>query len=61
MNDTVRQLYERKSVRVYTDDPIDESIVQEILYSAAMAPTANRVNRRDPTIRARRLCRVLAE
>ncbi|MBQ2311458.1 MAG: nitroreductase family protein, partial [Firmicutes bacterium] len=40
MNDTVRQLYERKSVRVYTDDPIDESIVQEILYSAAMAPTA---------------------
>ena len=40
MNDTVRQLYERKSVRVYTDEPIDESIVQEILCSAAMAPTA---------------------
>ena len=40
MNDTIRQLYDRKSVRVYTDEPIDESIVQEILYAAAMAPTA---------------------
>ena len=40
MNDTVRQLYDRKSVRVYTDDPIDEPIVQEILQAAAMAPTA---------------------
>ena len=40
MNETIRQLYDRKSVRVFTDDPLDESIVQEILYSAAMAPTA---------------------
>ena len=40
MNDVVKQLYDRKSVRVYTDQPIDESIVQEILCSAAMAPTA---------------------
>ena len=40
MNDIIRQLYDRKSVRVYTDDPIDEPIVQEILQAAAMAPTA---------------------
>ena len=36
MNDVVKQLYDRKSVRVYTDEPIDGSIVQEILYSAAI-------------------------
>ena len=40
MNEVIKQLYERKSVRVYTDQPIDEAIVQEILMSAAMAPTA---------------------
>lgn len=40
MNETVRQLYERKSVRVYTEEAIDESVVQEILTAAAMAPTA---------------------
>ena len=40
MNEVIRQLYERKSVRVYTDQPIDEEIVQEILMSAVMAPTA---------------------
>ena len=40
MNDVIKQLYERKSVRVYTEQPIDEEIVQEILMSAVMAPTA---------------------
>jgi nitroreductase len=40
MNEVIRQLYDRKSVRVYTDEPIDESVVQEILQAAAMAPTA---------------------
>ena len=40
MNETIRQLYGRKSVRVYTDEPIDESIAEEILLAAAMAPTA---------------------
>ena len=40
MNDVIRQLYERKSVRVFTDQPIPEEIVQEILISAVMAPTA---------------------
>ena len=40
MNETIRQLYERKSVRVFTDQPIDETDVQAILRAAAMAPTA---------------------
>ncbi len=40
MNEVVKQLYERKSVRVFTDQPIEESIVEEILMAAAMAPTA---------------------
>ena len=40
MNETVRQLYERKSVRVFTDKEIDEAIVNEILTAATMAPTA---------------------
>ncbi len=40
MNEVIRQLYDRKSVRVYTDEPIEESVVQEILQAAAMAPTA---------------------
>ena len=40
MNDTVKQLYERKSVRVFTEKEIDEQIVQEILTAAVMAPTA---------------------
>ncbi len=40
MNNTIKELYERKSVRVFEDKQIDESIVQEILTSAAMAPTA---------------------
>lgn len=40
MNETVRQLYERKSVRAFTDREIAEETVQEILTAAAMAPTA---------------------
>ena len=40
MNEVIRQLYERKSVRAFTDQDIDEKIVQEILTAAAMAPTA---------------------
>ena len=40
MNDVIRQLYERKSVRAFEDRDIDENIVQEILKAAAMAPTA---------------------
>ena len=40
MNEILRQLYERKSVRVYTEQAIEEEIVQEILRAAVMAPTA---------------------
>lgn len=40
MNDTINQLYLRKSVRSFADKDIDEEIVQEILRSAVMAPTA---------------------
>ena len=40
MNDVIRQLYARKSVRAFTEQEIEEKIVQEILLSAAMAPTA---------------------
>lgn len=40
INEVVKQLYERKSVRVFEDREIDEEIVQSILQSAVMAPTA---------------------
>jgi len=40
MNETVKQLYDRKSVRAFTDEEISEEIVEEILTAAAMAPTA---------------------
>ena len=40
MNETIRQLYERKSVRAYEDRKIDEDIVQEILLAASMALSA---------------------
>ena len=40
MNEVIRQLYARKSVRVFEDREIDEAVVQEILGAAAMAPTA---------------------
>lgn len=40
MNEVIRQLYQRKSVRSFTDQAISEEIVQEILRAAVMAPTA---------------------
>lgn len=40
MNEVVRQLKERRSVRVYEDREIEESVVQEILTAAVMAPSA---------------------
>ena len=40
MNEVIKQLYERKSVRSFTEQAIDEEIVQEILTAATMAPTA---------------------
>jgi len=40
VNEVIKQLIERKSVRVFTERQIDEKYVEEILLSAAMAPTA---------------------
>jgi len=38
-NEVIRQLKERKSIRVFTDEPIHEDIIQEILLAAVHAPT----------------------
>ena len=40
MNDVIRQLYERKSTRVFEDREIPESVAEQILTAACMAPTA---------------------
>lgn len=40
MNETIQQLYDRKSVRVFLDKEIAPEDIQQILMSAAMAPTA---------------------
>ena len=40
MNQTIQQLKDRKSVRVFTDEPIPSAVVDTILESAVNAPTA---------------------
>lgn len=40
MNQTMREIYARKSVRVYEDRPIPEDVRQAILEAAIQAPTA---------------------
>ena len=40
MNETIRQLFERKSVRVYTGQEITKEVKEVILQAAAQAPTA---------------------
>ena len=40
MNETLKLLYERKSVRVFEDRPISAEDREAILYAAAMAPSA---------------------
>ena len=40
MNEVIRQLYDRKSVRVYTERPIDQETKRAVLESALQAPTA---------------------
>ena len=40
MNEIIKSLYERKSMRVYEDRPIPEEMKQAILEAAAQAPTA---------------------
>lgn len=40
MNETIRGLLERKSVRVFTDEPVSKEIKTQLLECAAAAPTA---------------------
>lgn len=40
MNEVLRQLHERKSVRVYEDRPIEAEVKQAVLSAALQAPTA---------------------
>ena len=40
MNETIKQLYARKSVRVFTDQPIDTEDKKQIINAALQAPTA---------------------
>ena len=40
MNEVLKQLYDRKSVRVYEDRPVPEDVKQEILSAAIQAPSA---------------------
>ena len=40
MNEVIRQLHERKSVRAFTEQPVDPSVKREILLAACAAPTA---------------------
>ena len=58
MNQTIQQLKDRKSVRVFTDKPIPSEAVTAILESAVNAPTAGNqqlytiINVTDPTLKA---------
>ena len=40
MNEVLRQLHERKSVRVYEDRPVEETVKQAVLEAAIQAPSA---------------------
>ena len=40
MNDVIKELFERKSVRVYSDEMIEEDKKQLIIDAAIQAPTA---------------------
>ena len=58
MNETIRQLYDRKSVRVFAEQPITEEQTEIILTAASMAPTAGNqqlytiLNITDPALKA---------
>ena len=40
MNEVLKQLYDRKSVRVYEDRPVAEEVKRTVLKAAIQAPTA---------------------
>ena len=58
MNETLRQLHDRKSVRVYEDRPIEADVKNAILAAAIQAPSAGNMSLytildiTDPTIKA---------
>ena len=58
MNDTIRQLKDRKSVRVYEDRPVEAEVKATIIDAAIQAPTAGNMSLytildiTDPTIKA---------
>ena len=47
MNQTIRELHSRKSVRVYEDRPVEAEIKKAILDAAIQAPTAGNLNNID--------------
>ena len=40
MNEVIRQLHDRKSVRVYEDRPVEPDVKRAILEAAIQAPSA---------------------
>ena len=44
MNEILRSLHDRKSVRVYEDRPIEDDVKQAILAAAVQAPTAGNMS-----------------
>ena len=44
MNQTLKQLHQRKSVRVYEDRPVEAEVKQAILEAAVQAPTAGNMS-----------------
>ena len=44
MNETIRQLKDRKSVRVYEDRPVEAEIKAAIIDAAIQAPTAGNMS-----------------
>ena len=44
MNEVLRQLHERKSVRVYEDRPIEADVKQAVLDATIQAPSAGNMN-----------------
>ena len=46
MNEVLRQLHERKSVRVYAERPVEPEVKRAILEAAIQAPTAGNIDRK---------------
>ena len=44
MNQTLKQLHQRKSVRVYEDRPVEAEVKQAFLEAAVQAPTAGNMS-----------------